>query len=217
MSGWVRLEPAESATNLRLESREVLNRWLLFRAAVPGRLDWSRRRTSTRTGDRRRAAGADVTAAIEARPELQQERGAEDVFRDQWGAARHARRRSGRHRARAGRGPGGVRAGRGPLAARWPAVNPTGWVIATAATAPLTASGVSGRSRPDRGADRELREGSEETMDETATFADERLELIFDVRHRGARARCAGWTDPAHARRPLTEEIARPSSFRSRR
>ena len=73
-------------------------------------------------------------------------------------------------------------------AERWPRdgqpVNPTGWLIATARNRAID------RIRRERTLaikteqlTRELREGSEETMDETATFADERLELIFTCCH----------------------------------
>ena len=73
-------------------------------------------------------------------------------------------------------------------AERWPRdgqpVNPTGWLIATARNRAID------RIRRQRTLaikteqlTRELREGSEETMDETATFADERLELIFTCCH----------------------------------
>jgi RNA polymerase sigma-70 factor, ECF subfamily len=73
-------------------------------------------------------------------------------------------------------------------AERWPRdgqpVNPTGWLIATARNRAID------RIRRQRALaikteqmKRELREGSEETMDETATFADERLELIFTCCH----------------------------------
>jgi RNA polymerase sigma-70 factor (ECF subfamily) len=73
-------------------------------------------------------------------------------------------------------------------AERWPRdgqpVNPTGWLIATARNRAID------RIRRERTLaikteqlKRELREGSEETMDETATFADERLELIFTCCH----------------------------------
>ncbi|MGZ6625174.1 MAG: RNA polymerase sigma factor [Solirubrobacteraceae bacterium] len=73
-------------------------------------------------------------------------------------------------------------------AERWPRdgqpVNPTGWLIATARNRAID------RIRRQRTLaikteqlTRELREGSEETMDETATFPDERLELIFTCCH----------------------------------
>ena len=73
-------------------------------------------------------------------------------------------------------------------AERWPRdgqpVNPTGWLIATARNRAID------RIRRQRTVaikteqlKRELREGSEETMDETATFPDERLELIFTCCH----------------------------------
>ena len=73
-------------------------------------------------------------------------------------------------------------------AERWPRdgqpVNPTGWLIATARNRAID------RIRRERTLaakteqlERELRDGSEETMDETATFADERLELIFTCCH----------------------------------
>ena len=73
-------------------------------------------------------------------------------------------------------------------AERWPRdgqpVNPTGWLIATARNRAID------RLRRERTLaiktdqlKRELREGSEETIDETATFPDERLELIFTCCH----------------------------------
>jgi RNA polymerase sigma-70 factor (ECF subfamily) len=73
-------------------------------------------------------------------------------------------------------------------AERWPRdgapANPTGWLIATARNRAID------RIRRERTLcakteqlERELREGSEETMDEAATFADERLELIFTCCH----------------------------------
>ena len=73
-------------------------------------------------------------------------------------------------------------------AERWPRdgqpANPTGWLIATARNRAID------RIRRQRTLSikteqlkRELREGSEETMGETATFADERLELIFTCCH----------------------------------
>ena len=73
-------------------------------------------------------------------------------------------------------------------AERWPRdgqpVNPTGWLIATARNRAID------RIRRQRTLaikteqlKRELREGSKETMDETATFPDERLELIFTCCH----------------------------------
>jgi RNA polymerase sigma-70 factor (ECF subfamily) len=73
-------------------------------------------------------------------------------------------------------------------AERWPRdgqpVNPTGWLIATARNRAID------RIRRQRTLaikteqlERTLREGPEETMDETATFADERLELIFTCCH----------------------------------
>ncbi len=73
-------------------------------------------------------------------------------------------------------------------AERWPRdgqpMNPTGWLVATARNRAID------RIRRERALaikteqlKRELREGPEETMDETATFADERLELIFTCCH----------------------------------
>jgi RNA polymerase sigma-70 factor, ECF subfamily len=73
-------------------------------------------------------------------------------------------------------------------AERWPRggqpANPTGWLITTARNRAID------RIRRERTLaakteqlERELREGSEETMDETATFPDERLELIFTCCH----------------------------------
>jgi RNA polymerase sigma-70 factor, ECF subfamily len=73
-------------------------------------------------------------------------------------------------------------------AERWPRdgipANPTGWLIMTARNRAID------RIRRERTLaakteqlGRELREGSEETMDETATFPDERLELIFTCCH----------------------------------
>jgi len=73
-------------------------------------------------------------------------------------------------------------------AERWPRdgvpANPTGWLIATARNRAVD------RIRRERTLaikteqlQRELRAGSEETMDETATFPDERLELIFTCCH----------------------------------
>jgi RNA polymerase sigma-70 factor (ECF subfamily) len=75
---------------------------------------------------------------------------------------------------------------------RWPRdgapENPTGWLITTARNRAID------RIRRERTLARktellarelglELREGAEETMDETTTFADERLELIFTCCH----------------------------------
>ncbi len=73
-------------------------------------------------------------------------------------------------------------------AERWPRsgvpVNPTGWLITTARNRAID------RIRRERTLaakteqlERELRDGSEETMEETATFPDERLELIFTCCH----------------------------------
>jgi RNA polymerase sigma-70 factor, ECF subfamily len=73
-------------------------------------------------------------------------------------------------------------------AERWPRdgvpANPMGWLIATARNRAVD------RIRRERTLaakteqlQRELREGSEQTMDETATFPDERLELIFTCCH----------------------------------
>jgi RNA polymerase sigma-70 factor (ECF subfamily) len=73
-------------------------------------------------------------------------------------------------------------------AERWPRdgvpPNPTGWLIATGRNRAVD------RIRRERTLaakteqlERELREGSEEAMDETATFPDERLELIFTCCH----------------------------------
>ena len=73
-------------------------------------------------------------------------------------------------------------------AERWPChgvpANPTGWLITTARNRAVD------RIRRDRTLQakteqlgRELQEGSEDTMDETATFPDERLELIFTCCH----------------------------------
>ncbi len=73
-------------------------------------------------------------------------------------------------------------------AERWPRdgqpANPTGWLIATARNRAID------RIRRQRTLavkteelKRELREGSEETMDETTPFTDERLELIFTCCH----------------------------------
>jgi RNA polymerase sigma-70 factor (ECF subfamily) len=73
-------------------------------------------------------------------------------------------------------------------AERWPRdglpPNPTGWLITTARNRAID------RIRRERTLaaktqqlERELRDRSEETMDETATFPDERLELIFTCCH----------------------------------
>jgi RNA polymerase sigma-70 factor, ECF subfamily len=73
-------------------------------------------------------------------------------------------------------------------AERWPRdgvpSNPTGWLITTARNRAID------RIRRERSLAakteqlaRELEEGSEDTMDETATFPDERLELIFTCCH----------------------------------
>src|SRR5437588_221544 len=73
-------------------------------------------------------------------------------------------------------------------AEHWPRhgvpANPTGWLITTARNRAVD------RIRRDRTLQakteqlgRELQEGSEDTMDETATFPDERLELIFTCCH----------------------------------
>jgi RNA polymerase sigma-70 factor, ECF subfamily len=73
-------------------------------------------------------------------------------------------------------------------AERWPRdgqpANPTGWLIATARNRAID------RIRRQQTLaikteqlKRELQEGSEDTIDETATFADERLELIFACCH----------------------------------
>jgi RNA polymerase sigma-70 factor (ECF subfamily) len=73
-------------------------------------------------------------------------------------------------------------------AARWPRdglpANPTGWLITTARNRAID------RIRRERTLaakteqlKRELREGREETMDETTAFPDERLELIFTCCH----------------------------------
>jgi RNA polymerase sigma-70 factor, ECF subfamily len=73
-------------------------------------------------------------------------------------------------------------------AERWPRgetpANPVGWLIATARNRAID------RIRRERTLaakteqlERELRDGSEETMDEAATFPDERLELIFTCCH----------------------------------
>jgi RNA polymerase sigma-70 factor (ECF subfamily) len=73
-------------------------------------------------------------------------------------------------------------------AERWPRdgipANPTGWLITTARNRAID------RIRRERALamkteqlERELRDGSEEAMDETVTFPDERLELIFTCCH----------------------------------
>jgi len=73
-------------------------------------------------------------------------------------------------------------------AERWPhggaPANPAGWLITTARNRAIdrirrerTLAAKTERLR------RELQEGSEEAMDESATFADERLELIFTCCH----------------------------------
>jgi RNA polymerase sigma-70 factor, ECF subfamily len=73
-------------------------------------------------------------------------------------------------------------------AERWPRdgtpANPTGWLITTARNRAID------RIRRERTLaakteqlERDLREGSEEAMDETATFPDERLELVFTCCH----------------------------------
>ena len=73
-------------------------------------------------------------------------------------------------------------------AERWPRdgapVNPTGWLITTARNRAID------RIRRERTLaaktdqlERELREGSEDAMEEVATFPDERLELIFTCCH----------------------------------
>jgi RNA polymerase sigma-70 factor, ECF subfamily len=73
-------------------------------------------------------------------------------------------------------------------AERWPRdgapANPTGWLITTARNRAID------RIRRERTLavkteqlEHELRDGSEETMEETATFPDERLELIFTCCH----------------------------------
>ena len=73
-------------------------------------------------------------------------------------------------------------------AERWPRdgtpANPTGWLITTARNRAID------RIRRERALaakteqlERELREGSEEAMEEAATFPDERLELIFTCCH----------------------------------
>ena len=73
-------------------------------------------------------------------------------------------------------------------AERWPRdgvpANPTGWLIATARNRAID------RIRRERTLaakteqlERELRNGSEDTMDDVATFPDERLELIFTCCH----------------------------------
>jgi RNA polymerase sigma-70 factor (ECF subfamily) len=73
-------------------------------------------------------------------------------------------------------------------AERWPRdgtpTNPTGWLITTARNRAID------RIRRERALaakteqlERELRDGSAEAMDETATFPDERLELIFTCCH----------------------------------
>jgi RNA polymerase sigma-70 factor (ECF subfamily) len=73
-------------------------------------------------------------------------------------------------------------------AARWPRdgvpANPTAWLIATARNRAVD------RIRRERTLaakteqlERELRDGPEEAMDETATFPDERLELVFACCH----------------------------------
>jgi RNA polymerase sigma-70 factor (ECF subfamily) len=73
-------------------------------------------------------------------------------------------------------------------AERWPRdgapANPTGWLIATArnrAIDRIRRARTLALKTEQLG--RELREGSEETVDETATFPDERLELIFTCCH----------------------------------
>ncbi len=73
-------------------------------------------------------------------------------------------------------------------AERWPRdgspANPTGWLITTARNRAID------RIRRERALaakteqlERELRDGTGETMDETATFPDERLELVFTCCH----------------------------------
>ena len=107
-------------------------------------------------------------------------------------------------------------------AERWPhegrPVNPTGWLIATARNRAID------RIRRQRTLAikteqlrRELREGSEDTMDETATLADERLELIFTCCHPAlALDAQVGLTLP-HTRRPVHRGDRAPFSSHSRR
>jgi RNA polymerase sigma-70 factor (ECF subfamily) len=93
-------------------------------------------------------------------------------------------------------------------AERWPRdgvpTNPTGWLIRTARNRAID------RIRRERTLaaktellERELREVSEETMDETATFPDERLELIFTCCHPALALDAQGRTHAALPRRPF--------------
>ena len=93
-------------------------------------------------------------------------------------------------------------------AERWPRdgdpANPTGWLITTARNRAID------RIRRERTLavkteqlERDLRDRSEETMDETATFAGRAARADLHLLPSGARARRAGRAHAAHARRPL--------------
>ena len=129
---------------------------------------------------------ADLTRRSRSGLVLEQELGAlEDVFRDHWGRvlATLVGFLGDIELAEEAAQEAFVTA-----AERWPRdgvpANPTGWLIATARNRAID------RIRRERTLaakteqpEREVREGSEETMDETATFPDERLELIFTCCH----------------------------------
>ena len=127
MGGWVRLQPAESATTSGSSRRKMLltDGPFVDSKEFLGGLILVEAETSRRTRGRRRAAGLDVAAAIEVRPVFEQELGGlKTSFGISGGACSPRWSGSRRHRARRGRGTGSVRAGGGTVAARWPAGEP---------------------------------------------------------------------------------------------
>ena len=190
VTGWLRLQDVESATTVRheqgrtlltdgpfVDSKDFLGGFIVVEAenldgalAVAGELQELRRVGR----DRGPAGPRGATRSV-----------LEQVFREEWGrvlaslvgflgdielaedAAQEAF---------------------ATAAERWPRdgapANPTGWLITTARNRAID------RIRRERTLaakteqlERELRDQSEETMDETATFPDERLELIFTCCH----------------------------------
>ena len=189
ITGWLRLQDVESATTVRheqgrtlltdgpfVDSKDFLGGFIVVEAdnldgalAVAGELQGLRARVRSRSGRSARRSSSVL----------------EQVFRDQWG----------RVLASLVGFLGDIELAEDAAqeafaiaAERWPRdgipANPTGWLIATARNRAID------RIRRERTLagkteqlERELRDQSEETMDETATFPDERLELIFTCCH----------------------------------
>jgi RNA polymerase sigma factor (sigma-70 family) len=187
--GWVRLQPAASATTIRLEARKTLltdGPFVDSKEFLGGLILIEADNLDGALALAAELQEIDLTAAIEVRPVLEQELGVlEDVFRDQWG----------RVLATLVGFLGDIELAEDAAqeaftlaAERWPGEghpeNPTGWLITIARNRAID------RIRRERTLvakteqlQQELRAPPEEPMDETATFRDERLELIFTCCH----------------------------------